>query len=104
MGQQTKIGKVATSVYTEDGSTHVIYHETKVVQFNADLIVLDSGGWRTATTKTRMNQVSQQFDLGYLVFQEDFEWFVRFEGKTLEFEDGIELVPTGYNGPFWGDE
>ena len=101
---QNTIGKVATTVYTEDGSTRVIYHETRVVQFNADLIVLDSGGWRTSTTKTRMNQTSQEYSLGYFVFQKDFDWFVRFEGKTFDFEDGMEVVPTDYADPMWGDE
>ncbi len=105
MGQQTQIGKVATTVQTQDGSTRVVYHNTTVVQFNQDLIVLDSGEWRTATTKSRMNQTSHQFNLGYRVYQENFDWFVRFNGKTLEFRDGIELNRSDYGGVFeWGDE
>ena len=92
MPQTQTIGKTATSVYTEDGYTTVRYHATEVVQFNSELIVLNSGGWDTATTKNRMNQASHQFGLDYRVFQKDFDWFVDFKNQTLEFFDGIELV------------
>lgn len=105
MGQQSRIGKVATTVQVQDGSTRVTYHQTTVVQFSADLIVLNSGGWRTATTKSRMNQASNQFNLGYHVYQEKKVWYVRWCGESLEFEDGIELNRADYSGTFkWGDE
>ena len=39
-----------------------------------------------------MNQASNQFNLGYQVFQKDFDWYVEWEGKTLDFfEDTIIL-------------
>lgn len=62
MTQQNKVGTHATSVYTGLGITNIQYHGTKVVRFDAETITLDSGGWRTATTKTRMNQAARQFD------------------------------------------
>jgi len=91
MAQQTQIGSHKTSVFTEDGLTKVVYHHTAVVKFNADIITLDSGGWFTNTTKTRMNQASSQFDLGFIVYQKDFDWYVKFEGQGIDtdFYDGI---------------
>jgi hypothetical protein len=91
MGQTQTIGKTATTVYTQNGYTFVKYHRTDVVMFNHHSIVLNSGGWDTATTKNRMNQTSNQFDLGFQVFQKDWNWFVDFKGDTLEFSDGMLL-------------
>ena len=85
MGQTHTVGKVATSIRTEDGKTRVRYHATDVVAFDNDEIILDTGGWWTTTTKTRMNQASRQFGLGFSVFQRDWAWFVTTaRGKTWE--------------------
>jgi len=95
----TEVGQVATRVYNEGGDTLVRYHNTVVVKFNDDRVILDSGGWRTQTTKNRMNQASTQYDLGYHVYQRDYTWYVDFKGDTLEFFDGIKL----FINP-WGDK
>lgn len=50
-------------------------------------LFLTAGGWWTNTTKNRMNQASNQFDLGYNVFQKDFNWFVDYRGKVFEFNE-----------------
>ena len=91
MAQTSRVGTVATSTFTDDRGTHVIYHNTAVVMFNHETIILCSGGWKTLTTKTRMNQASNQYHLGYQVYQEDFEWYVNYKGETLDFFDGITL-------------
>jgi len=92
MSQSQKVRGVATSVEKRDGWMVVRYHSTDVVRFNSQSIILDSGGWSTFTTKARMNQASNEFDLGYQVWQKDFVWFVSWKGEELEFEDGMELV------------
>lgn len=92
MGQQHKVSGRATSIYHHsNGTIAVRYHSTDVVMFNDKTITLDSGRWRTATTKTRMNQASNQFGLGYYVFQKDFSWFVEYKGKTIDFQDHMEM-------------
>jgi hypothetical protein len=92
MSQTQEVKGVATIIYRNNGFTCVKYHQTDVVKFSPVEIILNSGGWQTATTKTRMNQASNQFGLGYCVFQKDFKWFVDFEGKTIDFEDGMTLL------------
>ncbi len=94
MSQQSKIGTRATTVHTnEQGQTQVIYHTTAAVNFNPKLIILNHGGWMTNTTKTRMNQASVQFSLGYHVYQDNFDWWVIFKGEHLPFEGRtIELI------------
>lgn len=91
MTKTNEVGTVKTSVYRSDGYTCVKYHDTEVVKFSHDKIILESGGWRTLTTKTRMNQASNQYDLGYLVYQSNFDWYVDYNGETWEFYDGMEL-------------
>ena len=95
MAQQHKLGTTATTVKTVDGVTYVTYHETDVVEFDRDKITLNSNGWRTHTTKTRMNQASNRFGLGFTVFQRDYAWFVNFGGKIHDFKDGIILHTNG---------
>lgn len=94
MAQQDRIGRHMTSIYTQDGWTRVVYHETAVVSFSLSGkgIVLDTGGYFTPTTKTRMNQASRQFDLGYHVFQKAGKWYADHDGKTHAFDgDRLEL-------------
>lgn len=90
MAQLSTIGKVATTVRTnEQGCTQVTYHNTVVVAFTGKAIVLNNGGWMTNTTKTRMNQTSHQFNLGYQVHQRDWNWYVTFKGEELPFTGRI---------------
>ena len=91
MSRQDRLGTTATTVAAEQGITRVQYHSTVVVSFDADHIRLDSGGWRTATTKTRMNQASRQFGLGFSVLQRNFEWFVAVGGLIVPFHDGMYI-------------
>jgi len=91
MAQTRQVGKTATTI-AHDGKHNVLtYHSTQVVKWNEKEIVLNSGGWKTATTKLRMDQCSNQFNLGYQVSQKDFSWFVIFKGKEIAFVDGIVL-------------
>ena len=79
--QERTIGKHATRIFKledETGYTNTVvrYHDTNVVTFNRDGVRLNHGGYKTATTKRRMNQVSEAFNLGFKVYQKNFEWFV----------------------------
>ena len=88
MAQLDKVGKHATSITKHGENTAVRYWSTDVVTFDDDWILLDNGGWRTSTTKTRMNQASRQFNLGYRVFQQDYRWYiVTPDGETHKFSD-----------------
>jgi hypothetical protein len=91
MPRMDKIGKGNTTISTAYGITSVVFHETPIVMFTNKYIQLDSGGWQTNTTKVRMNQASNQFDLGFYVYQEDYTWYVNFKGETFEFSDGMNL-------------
>lgn len=98
MAQQSRIGTVATTVTGSRGNLCVTYHQTRVVEVIDGNIVLNSGGWRTATTKTRMNQTARQFGLNFTVYQSKHNWYVCAwlegtepfkNGKVQDFTDGM---------------
>lgn len=91
MAQQYKVGTHKTNIVNLEGLTSVVYHNTAVVQFNDKKIILNSGGWETATTKSRMNQTSNQYNLGFDVYQVNFTWYVNYKDDVIPFVDGMEL-------------
>ena len=89
MVQQYKIGKVNTKVYNKNGFFCVKYHSTEIIKFNKDMIILNSGGWYTNTTKNRINQTCNQYDLCLNVFQKAYDWFVEYNNKIIPFKDNM---------------
>ena len=86
MAQTSICRGVATSVVCTNGRITVVYHNTMVVDVTPEHITLDTGGWKTVTTKRRMNQASTQFNLGYTVYQQKGQWFVGYRGVTRPFD------------------
>lgn len=88
--------KIANNTYLErlpSGSIGVKLHATYVVVIHADgTYTLNSGGWRTVTTKSRINQFSPAY-----VYQDDGEWYVNDGGfgNRVAFEDGMRVRPGG---------
>lgn len=95
MSQQHTLGKHATTVRgcaTNSNPLSVVYQNTEVVNVTSDKITLNTGGWFTNTTKTRMNQTSNQFGLGFSVYQKNYRWFVEYAGKITQFtSDSVSI-------------
>jgi len=89
MSQQYKLGKLHTTVTRQGESTIVTFHTTPVVTFGGKKVTLDTGGWFTPTTKTRMNQASRQFGLGFSVFQKKGKWCAEHKGRLREFVGNV---------------
>lgn len=71
------------------------YRGTFVVKWWADgRVQLDSGGWRTPTTKKRMTQYSD-----FTVFQHHYRWYVcrtaDWANGTMPFTDRMVLPASG---------
>lgn len=76
----------------ETGTKNYFYHNTPVVGvFTNGEIMLNSGGYRTNTTKLAMNQASNQDNLGFQVYQQKGRWYVSWRGQELPFEDNMVL-------------
>ena len=61
-------------------------HGNVIMQIYRDKIVPLDGGWRTVTTKERLNRYLPR---GYKVYQKDWEWY-------LEVRDSIKVEPKTY--------
>lgn len=85
--------KRATAIAEDCLGGVCIYHATKIVQWSPDKrrVVLNSGGYRTVTTKRRMNEVAEHEALGYRVRQVKHVWWVSHKGTLRLFEDGMVL-------------
>ena len=92
--KENKVGTHKTVIgFNAKGMQTVKYHDTDVVTWDFDTIVLNTGGWRTVTTKLRMNQASKQFGLGYYVWQKDYKWFVDFREATIPYTNEKLVLP-----------
>lgn len=93
---QTQIFRgVETTTYRDhDGALVGVYRGTPVVKQFGNVITLNTGGWKSRTTKLRMNQFANTFvHSKFGVTQKDYEWFVLvgdrklpFDGNTITFE------------------
>ena len=75
-----------------DGSRTIRFWNTDIATFAPDgSVTLNSGGYRTFTTKDRINLVLAP--LGFALFQERHAWFVlnRADGSRQTFTDGMRL-------------
>ena len=95
MAQTSICRGIATSVVCTTGRITVVYHNTRVVDVTPEHITLDTGGWKTVTTKLRMNQASVQFNLGYTVYQQKGQWFVSYRGATRPFDQDEIILERG---------
>ena len=87
---QTKIvGNNTIKIVYSDGTEAVRLHDTDIITYhpNGD-IVLDSGGWRTATTKERINRFAPVW-----LSQNNHVWYVS-PGNHV-FYDGIRFDSNG---------
>lgn len=78
------------TVYANGDKTIKLY-DTDILQFKGDKIILSSGGYRTVTTKTRINQFLPE---NLKVYQKNGNWLISDErnfGDILAFVDGITL-------------
>lgn len=90
-------GKTKGNTWVTDdghGGLVVTLHETDIVKVDRfGRITLNDGGYMTQTTRTRMNQVSEEYGLGFRVFQKNWEWYVEANGTV---EEWGKVKPSPY--------
>lgn len=100
-GNNTTVSRLG---YRGDGADIVlVLHSTYVVRYQANgVAVLNTGGWRTVTTKDRLNRALRG---SARVNSVKGRWSVtllgQFQGATLPFEEGF-VVHTGGGAPTVG--
>jgi hypothetical protein len=89
--QTQKISKNNTVILEKNGIETVILYQTPIVKIGEKTIELNTGGYNTATTRNRMNQVSNEKGLGFYVSSKAGKLTVSFNGKDTEFSSTIKL-------------
>ena len=71
----------------------VVLHRTAIAVYdhNTQALKLNTGGWHTNTTKSRLNAILSELITGERVFQRDFNWFLNYNNVTHDFMDGMIL-------------
>ena len=67
-------------------------HQIATFDHNLKAVKLDSCGYETVTTKSRLNAILEEVKYGAKVFQKNFVWFVNYNNQNLMFWDGMILI------------
>ena len=81
-------------VYNESTNCSSVYlhgHRIATLDHNTQAIKLDSCGYQTVTTKSRLNAILDEVKYGAKVYQKNWNWFVSFRQSKTSFFDGIVL-------------
>ena len=71
----------------------VVLHRTAIATYdhNTKAVKLNSGGYTTNTTKSRLNAILQGIIGCASVYQKNWNWFLSYNNQTVDFWDGMIL-------------
>tara|TARA_B100000900_G_scaffold200335_1_gene169828 strand:- start:35 stop:382 length:348 start_codon:yes stop_codon:yes gene_type:complete len=69
-------------------------HLIATVDHSTNAVKLDSCGWQSNTTKSRLNALLEEVKFGCKVFQKNWNWYVSHNGQTADFSDGMILIDS----------
>jgi len=83
-----------TEVVNIDGVSYVYLHGNLIARIGETWIELFDGGWRSNTTKSRLNAILSEHGIpGEGIFQKNFQWF--FSSKdygVIPFFSGMRIA------------
>ena len=92
--EKSQLRKVANNtfeVYDKEGNRIAIrLHNTDIITFDNNKVIIDSGGWQTHTTKSRLNDYLRSF--GYHIEQKNYKWMLVNGDERVPFEDGMIIT------------
>jgi len=84
-----------TMVCYQDGVSFVYLHGNCIAQVADNYVRLLDGGWRTATTKSRLNAILHECGANFdSIFQKKGEWFFHDSLRSVDipFENGMVIA------------
>ena len=71
----------------------IVLHRTAIAVYDHknQALKLNTGGWYSVTTKSRLNAILDQLITGARVFQRDINWYLNYNNQTHDFMDGMIL-------------
>ena len=74
-------------------AAYVYLHDNLISKVGDEFIELFDGGWKSKTTKSRLNAILSAHGLpGERVFQRNRQWFVNYNGSPIPFFSGMIMM------------
>jgi len=75
----------------------VVLHRTAIAVYDHknEALKLNSGGYTTNTTKSRLNAILSEIFVGACVYQKNWDWFFNYNNQTHNFFDGMIITEGG---------
>ena len=72
----------------------IVLHRTAIAVYDHknQALKLNTGGWQSVTTKSRLNAILQGLIAGASVYQKNWNWLLSYNNQTHNFFDGMILV------------
>jgi len=88
MSKLASQGFTGNEVSTTVTPTTCKYHNTVIFEYDpaTRVVMLNTDGWKSSTTKRRMNQCAEHWRLPFYVYQKDHVWYVGLWEGPLEFD------------------
>ena len=88
---ETDWQKDNTKVINIDGVSFVYLYNNLIAMVGDTWLELFDGGYKSNTTKSRLNAILQEHGNLEHIYQKNFEWFVSTKYGDLPFHDHIKL-------------
>lgn len=72
----------------KNGDKTLRLHNTDIIKWQGNRIILNTGEWFTVTTKARLNEFLPD---NIKIYQKNRKWYIDNKGQKIEFFDGIEI-------------
>ena len=85
-------------IYNDNTDCSEIYlhgHKIAVYDHKNEAVKLNSFGYKTVTTKSRLNAILDEVKYGAKVFQKNWDWYLSYNNQTVDFWDGVILTEGG---------
>ena len=86
-----KSGNTEVTYSPERDASYVMLHGNHIATIGETFIELYNCGYKTMTTKSRLNAILQAHGNGEYIFQKNFEWIVYTNQTNVPFNNGIKL-------------
>ena len=80
-----------TQVVNIEGVSFVYLYNNLIAMVGDTWLELFDGGWKTNTTKSRLNAILKEHGNSESVYQKNYEWFVSTKDGDIPFNNGIKL-------------
>jgi hypothetical protein len=90
-----------TEIYSCNDTDAILVHlhGNLIAKVTVDSVTLYSAGWRTVTTKSRLNAILSGLGINSYIYQSQYQWYVRniTKGVIDTFYDGY-TIERKHNG------